>query len=195
MKVTTGFGQLLVGALTAVLVPACVLEDELSDEPGEEQTEATLSDVAASAGPYWIWFSHSGKCMTVPYNSTENGRQLDQWDCVHPVQNNQLWMFDWTTDGYARIRNVHSQKCVNVSGASTGNGAAIVQWPCGNLTNEQWIGYPYPNKPNFYMLNPRHFGNCLTVQNASTSNGALLVQWACSHDNVENDVQSWFSPL
>jgi hypothetical protein len=179
-----------------------VVESSISvpdESPAEEAepSQAVTPALAASAGPYWIWFAHSGRCVTVPGNSMTNGTQLDQWDCVNPIQNNQRWVFDWTTDGHARIRNLHSQKCPNVSGGSTADGAAIIQWPCGNSPNEEWRGqfYTTVNGYDYYMLKARHSGKCLVVQNASLALGARLIQWTCSFGDTPNDVVSWLGPL
>jgi hypothetical protein len=151
-----------------------------------------------AAGPgYWITFGHSGRCLTVPGNSTAPSTQLDQYDCMVPVQNNQLWEFEFTSNGFARLRNRHSGLCANVSGGSGANGAAIIQWPCGNFPNELWKGtYAFTYQGlDYYQLKAQHTGKCMAVRNADPANSAQLVQWDCSPplDGTPNDVETWFA--
>jgi len=149
----------------------------------------------AAAGPYSMFFLHSDKCVTVPGASGQWGVQLDQWECISTTTFNQRWFFEFTTDGYAKIRNQNSGLCINVSGGSTANGAAIIQWGCNFWSgNDEWKGtlvYTDQFGIDYYQLKARHSGKCLVVQNASTAQGARLVQWTCTLGDANNDVLTW----
>jgi hypothetical protein len=155
----------------------------------------------SSAGPYVIIAGHtlSGdpKCLDVPGASHQAGVQIIQYHCT-PGANNEVWYFDWTDSGYARIRNAESGLCLNVAGAG-GSGAAIIQWYCVNAANGQWRGTYQGTEPftgwDFYQLHPRHTGDgmCLNVSGFDRGDRAKLILYGCNppSNDLLNDDFTW----
>jgi hypothetical protein len=153
----------------------------------------------AASGPYSIFFMHSDQCVTVPNSSSQERVQLQQQRCKSPGTSGyfaQRWTFEFTSGGYAKIRNQNSSLCINVSGASHADGAAVIQYSCNHwFGNDEWIGTKVDRDAesgiDYYILQARHSGKCLVVLNASTAVGAQLIQWSCTLGDTPNDIVSW----
>jgi Polysaccharide lyase/Ricin-type beta-trefoil lectin domain-like len=76
----------------------------------------------------------------VPSASTADGTNLQQWACLEPAQDHQLWKFVPASGspGYFEIKAKHSNKCIDVLNAGTSNGAAVKQHTCGGQVNQRW---------------------------------------------------------
>jgi len=148
---------------------------------------------ADSAGPYQIIMRNSNKCLDNTGGSSANGNPIAQWDCAAGSASNyanQVWVFDWTNNGYARIRNVSTGKCLNVQGASTADTARLILWTCGDaIGNDEWYGTP--RSDGYYQLKVRHSLKCMDVRGASVANGAALQQYHCY--DAPNQNQFWVS--
>jgi hypothetical protein len=68
--------------------------------------------------------------------SYANGNGIDQWNGGTNVL--EQWYFQYTGDGYFKIRNRWSNKVVGVYGASLNSGAQIVQWDDNGSFDQQW---------------------------------------------------------
>lgn len=99
----------------------------------------------ASAQGRFIVNQLSGRCIDVAgAPGTENGAQLQLWDCESSGRNpngtptDQLWEF--LPDGF--IRNSLSGRCIDVAGApGTRNGAPIQLFDCevaGGESDQYW---------------------------------------------------------
>ncbi|GAA0247165.1 RICIN domain-containing protein [Saccharothrix mutabilis subsp. mutabilis] len=146
---------------------------------------------AAAAGPYQIRFEHSGKCVDNYKGWAAIGNKIQQWTCARPGEpnfNNQRWTFEWTSGGWAKIRNVGtgttghpSGWCLDISYNTGGNGDLIELAPCDSSV--EWYGTmlpsPHPRSPDWYQLHPRTLSMCADMPHSSQVNGTQLQQWQC----------------
>ncbi|HEY0448523.1 RICIN domain-containing protein [Actinophytocola sp.] len=155
---------------------------------GSEVTALRAAQVAA--GPYFLQFNHSGRCLDNPGPTTANV-QLDQWNCL--AQTNEYWYLDYVfTDAggfdFFRVRNAYSGKCVNVAGGSSANSAAIIQYPCGSYNNEYFVFWSDGSVPSgYFWVQAYHSGKVLNIQGGSTANGAKAIQYTrcyCANEYV-----------
>jgi hypothetical protein len=155
---------------------------------------------AASAGPYQVKFAHSGKCMDDTAGSITDGTPIQQWECAGATAWNatfQEWSFDWTDNGFARLRNHRSGKCLNVQGRSTADGAAVIQFTCGQASgNDEWKGEyvtTLGDGDDYYRLRARHSAKCLDVTGGveSVDNGVRLQQYGCVPFKL-NQMVTWY---
>jgi galactose oxidase len=126
-------------------------------------------------GPVEIVAVHSGKCLSVPGGSSDDGLVVVQFDCVG-VAHQRFTFVAQATAGQFRLEAQHSGKCLTVAAGSTELGARIVQQPCdgqvGQLFRQTAIG----------QLQAAHSGLCLDVSGASAISGAALQQWNCADE-------------
>jgi uncharacterized protein (DUF1800 family) len=124
-------------------------------------------------GTYELIARHSGKCLDVYGESTDDAATIIQWPCHGGP--NQRWRLDPTGDGYVRLFATHSGKALDVYGASTDDGAVLIQWPPHDGTNQQWqlqaVGSGY------FTIGARHSGKMIDVDHALTTDGATILQW------------------
>lgn len=146
---------------------------------------------AAAAGPYQIRFEHNGKCVDNYKGWAALGNKIQQWTCARPGEpnfNNQRWTFEWTSGGWAKIRNVGtgtighpSGWCLDIAVNTGGNGDLIQLSPCNGAV--EWYGTmllaPHDQTPNWYQLHPRTMSMCADMPHSSTANGVQLQQWQC----------------
>ncbi|GAB4000611.1 hypothetical protein GCM10029992_33070 [Glycomyces albus] len=111
----------------------------------------------------------SGRCLDVPNQSTENGTQVQIYDCWSGA--NQQW--DYTDAGELSVYSGGSRKCLDAEGAGTSNGTAAIIWDCHGGSNQQW------NLNSDGSVTSAASGLCLDVSGASTANGALVQLWSC----------------
>jgi hypothetical protein len=100
-----------------------------------------IFDLVSQGGSYYhLVARHSGKCLDVPSASTEDGIALQQWACLEPAKDHQLWKLAAApgSPGYFETKAKHSSKCLDVLNASTASGAAIKQYTCGGQSNQRW---------------------------------------------------------
>jgi hypothetical protein len=100
-----------------------------------------IFDLVAQGGSYYqLVARHSGKCVDVPSASTEDGITLQQWACLEPAKDHQLWKLAPVSGspGYFEIKAKHSSKCADVYFAGTSNGTAVKQYTCGGQSNQRW---------------------------------------------------------
>jgi hypothetical protein len=153
---------------------------------------------SAIAGPYHLKFRHSAKCVDNYRGLPNNNNVIQQWDCV-AGNGSQKWYFEWTTDGYARIRNWDTLGCLRPKDGSSANGAQIVHVlgeDCGGLSRE-WKGTLVSGDPNnphdtdYYQMRNGWTGKCLDVPHSSTANGVQLQQWDCVAGNRQQHL-TWY---
>ncbi len=128
---------------------------------------------APPPGIYELIARHSGKCLDVYGESTDDAAAIIQWACHGGP--NQRWRLEPTGDGYVRLIATHSGKALDVYGASTDDGAVLIQWPAHSGTNQQWqlqaVGSGY------FTIAARHSGKMSDVEHALTTDGATILQW------------------
>jgi Ricin-type beta-trefoil lectin domain-like len=153
---------------------------------------------AASAGPYFIMFRHSAKCIDNYQGRSTNGNTIQQWTCATAPgatnMPNQRWYFDWTDNGWARIRNAPTGKCLNVTGNSTADGARLQLWTCGSGYNNQFKGLPAAGGDVvYYQVRARHSNKCIDLRQYSGADGGVVQQWSCRGDGSEtNQHLTWW---
>lgn len=80
--------------------------------------------------------AHSGVTLDQQGYSYANGAVIQQWNGGTNVF--EQWYFQYTTNGYFKIRSRWSNKVIGVSSASTGNGALMVLWDDIGTLDQQW---------------------------------------------------------
>jgi hypothetical protein len=88
---------------------------------------------------YEVTVVSSGKCLDIANASSQNGGDLQQWDCNHNGQQRwELLPIDGQSGWYA-LRPQHvSGKCLEVWANATNDGAKVDQWDCHWGGNQQW---------------------------------------------------------
>src|SRR5690242_16752132 len=105
----------------------------LADPSGISQYRSKCPYVPPGGSPPagQILGAGSGRCLTVPGNSTTNGTQTQLQDCTNA--SGQRWTY---TSGKQLM--VFGNKCLDASGQGTANGTAVIIWDCNGQTNQQW---------------------------------------------------------
>lgn len=85
---------------------------------------------------FTITAAHDGVTADLNNFSYANGDQIQQWN--GGTNTVEQWYFQYTTNGYFKIRSRWSGKCVGVNGASKSTGAPIVQWDDTGSPDQQW---------------------------------------------------------
>ncbi len=85
---------------------------------------------------FTIKAAHDGVTVDLNNFSYANGGVIQQWN--GGTNTVEQWYFQYTTNGYFKIRSRWSNKVIGVSGASTGNGAQILQWDDNGTLDHEW---------------------------------------------------------
>ncbi|MCC0094539.1 RICIN domain-containing protein [Streptomyces flavotricini] len=157
--------RLVLAVLSSLLLGAALL----GTQPAVAASAATVDPNAS----YALVNRNSGKALDVYNLATNDGARITQW--TRNDQNQQLWQFVDSGDGYYRIKSRHSGKVLDVSGRSAANGASIVQWTDVNGTNQQWR--LADSSDGYVRFIARHSNKALEVQGASTADNANIVQY------------------
>ncbi|MFI6003674.1 RICIN domain-containing protein [Streptomyces sp. NPDC051366] len=140
--------------------------------PGQSRTESRLR-VRDPPAP------HSGKCLEVGDNRTDNGAPVRLWGCSG--QPNQQWRMslDHTFPGRYFIRNVHSGKCLQIGFLSRVNGSSVNQWDCNGNPNERWSRTDRNPDPIAAERLNQGPALCLDVADWRTDDGTPVQVWSC----------------
>ncbi|GAB3654306.1 family 43 glycosylhydrolase [Glycomyces tarimensis] len=111
----------------------------------------------------------AGKCLDVPNASTEDGIQVQVWDCDNG--SGQQWTYSDSAE--LSVYSGGSRKCLDASGGGTSNGTAVIIWSCHGGSNQRWDVNADGSITN------AESGLCLDVSGASTANGSLVQLWTC----------------
>jgi len=109
----------------------------------------------------------SGRCLDVTGASTNNGTQLQLYDC-HGGTNQR---FTYTA---GKQLQVYGNKCLDASGQGTANGTAVVIWDCNGQTNQQWNVNPGG------AITGVQSGLCVDASGRGTANGTRIQLYACN---------------
>lgn len=85
---------------------------------------------------YTLKAAHDGVTADLNNFSYANGDQIQQWNGGTNLV--EQWYFQYTTNGYFKVRSRWSNKVMGVSGASASSGALIVQWDDTGTLDQQW---------------------------------------------------------
>jgi hypothetical protein len=91
---------------------------------------------------FTIKAAHDGVTVDLNNFSYANGAAIQQWNGgTNAVEQ---WYFQYTTNGYFKIRSRWSNKIMAVSGGSTSGGAQILQWDDNGTLDHEWRLIPAP---------------------------------------------------
>ncbi|GAB3444693.1 endo-1,4-beta-xylanase [Actinophytocola sediminis] len=107
------------------------------------------------------------RCVDVPNATTNNGTQVQLWDCHG--QSNQLWSYTSSNE-----LTVYGSKCLGASGRGTTNGTAVVIWDCDGDSNQQW------NLNANGTITNAQSGLCLDAVGSGTANGTRIQLYSCT---------------
>ena len=74
----------------------------------------------------------SGRCLDVPNSSTNNGTQVQLFDCGSATGQR------WTYTASKQLTVYNGSKCLDANGAGTANGTKIILWSCNGQANQRW---------------------------------------------------------
>lgn len=140
----------------------------------------------ADDGSYEIASVKSGKCVDVPWWSTDDGKYIQQVTCNSSTA--QRWYIKARAKPFNLIAK-HSDKCVDVYGASTADGANVQQYSCARAENQRWYlrDAGVTNGTQYWSIVSNGSGKCLDVYKAGKDNGVNVQQWTCHG----GDNQKW----
>lgn len=129
---------------------------------------------------FTIRAAHDGVTADLNDYSFADGDQIQQWN--GGTNEVEQWYFQYTTNGYFKIRSRWSNKVMGVSGASTGAGAQIVQWDDTGSLDQQWRLVPVGNPVTFVTppapTGPTAMANAASIQlNWNAGSGTIPVSY------------------
>jgi hypothetical protein len=124
-------------------------------------TIAVITALPAAAAIGAVRGAASGRCLDVPGASTDNGKQVELYDCNGGT--NQEW--NYTS---ARELRVYGNKCLAASGT-----AAVIT-DCTGQADQQWTVTAGGT------ITGVGSGLCLDAANGGTANGTLSILYACN---------------
>ncbi|HJZ75941.1 MAG TPA: DUF1800 family protein [Vicinamibacterales bacterium] len=125
------------------------------------------------SGTYELVAHHSGKCLDVSGQSTDDGAPVVQWTCNGGLS--QRWTLQPTDDGNFVLVAAHSGKALDVRGAALKDGARVIQYAINGGANQEWL--PQPVGDGYYTLTAHHSGKVLDLSGESLDDGAQVIQW------------------
>lgn len=149
-----------------------------------------LTPGSASAAPpggfNWIRGFESNKCLTVhgspPY---VNGADIDLYDCMVPVQDNQRWSVGSIGNpgflGYILQSKTVLGKVLTVRGGGTANGTRLELWDQVGFPpqdNQLWWANIAPHQQTYYFMG-RQSNKCATVHGGGSANNTPIDIWDC----------------
>ncbi|MEV0231790.1 ricin-type beta-trefoil lectin domain protein, partial [Nonomuraea sp. NPDC050786] len=131
-------------------------------DPNPNPTPTVTPTVPGGAGQ--IKGVASGRCLDVPNASTNDGTQVQLWDCNG--QSNQQWSS--TSAGELRV---YGNKCLDAGG--TGNGAKVQIYGCWGGDNQKW------RVNSDGTIVGVQSGRCLDAAGSGTGNGTQIQLYDC----------------
>jgi hypothetical protein len=125
------------------------------------------ADGPAPAGQQIVG-GQSARCVDVPNGTTNNGTQVQLWDCGAATGQR------WTYTAGRQLTTYGGAKCLDANGAGTSNGTQVIIWDCNGQSNQQWN-----INPNGTIAGQQS-GLCLDATGAGTGNGTKIILWTCS---------------
>ena len=110
----------------------------------------------------------SGRCVDVPGFSTNNGTQLDLWDCN--AGGNQSWNYTANQE-----LTVYSNKCMQVGGTGTTAGDPVIISDCTGAAAQQWN-----LNADLSVTSVANPALCLDAAGGGTGNGTAVDVWYCN---------------
>ncbi|MBM7113653.1 ricin-type beta-trefoil lectin domain protein [Archangium primigenium] len=116
----------------------------------------------------------NNKCIDIPNSNTNDGTQLQMWDCNGTGA--QSWQ--WYSDGSVRALG----KCMDVAWGSVDAGAIIQIANCSGNPAQKFILSGAGD-----LVNPQA-NKCVDIVDHNQNSGAKLIQWTCTGANN----QKWY---
>ncbi len=137
--------------------------------------KGTLPADGVANGRYSIISAHSGKCVDVDAASTDDGANIQQYQC----NGTGAQQFDVTNmgNGVYRILNSNSGKAVDVASSSLNDGANIQQWTSNNTGAQR---FAIKAIAGGFTLRNQTSGKCVDVAAWSTADRGNIQQWTCN---------------
>ncbi|SDJ51790.1 lipase [Microbulbifer yueqingensis] len=135
-------------------------------------------------GRYSARAVHSGLCLDVPFSSTSNGKQLQQWSCNGTAA--QQFDFVYAGAGRYEIINVNSGKCVDIYRGYTSNGTDVQQYSCNQGSNQRFL-VEGTGDGEFLIKSALSGNKPIDVSGVSMDDGAGIHLW----DEHGGDNQKW----
>jgi hypothetical protein len=110
----------------------------------------------------------SGRCLDVPNSSTNNGTQVQLFDCGSATGQR------WTYSASMQLTVYNGSKCLDANGKGTSNGTQVIIWDCNGQTNQQW------NINSSGAITGVQSGLCVDANGAGTANGTKIILWSCN---------------
>ncbi|WP_338058078.1 arabinofuranosidase catalytic domain-containing protein [Streptomyces cavernae] len=132
----------------------------------EDAVQANITAAGYAETGQEIVGAGSGRCMDVPGATTNNGTQVNLWDCNG--NSNQRWTY---TSG--KQLRVYGNKCLDAYNWGTSNGTPAAIWDCTGAANQQW------NLNADGTITSALSGLCLEAAGLGTANGTKLQLWSC----------------
>ncbi|GAA3295244.1 VCBS repeat-containing protein [Dactylosporangium vinaceum] len=130
----------------------------------------------------------SGKCLTIPGNSTSDGAQLQLQPCsatnlagqftLHLRDGGQMWVEPAHVTG----------KCLGTLNGALGNNPPIVQYTCGQewqKLNVHLMSGGLPGTNPLVSITMLYDGMCVDLNNGGTADGTAVWQWTCNFGTAQ----------
>jgi hypothetical protein len=111
-------------------------------------------------------------CLDLPLGHTDNGNQLQIWECNG--QEGQLWYFDFGT--YALRYAGDKSKCVD-AGSSKQSGNRLMLWDCNGLDQQRW---GYDDASGAVVLQDGQNTLCIDLAGGQTAGGTAVQLYDCN---------------
>ncbi|ATB28517.1 ricin-type beta-trefoil lectin domain protein [Melittangium boletus] len=108
----------------------------------------------------------NNKCIDIPNSNTNDGTQLQMWDCNGTGAQN----WTWYSDGSLRALG----KCMDVAWGSVDAGAIIQIATCSGNPAQKFVLSGAGD-----LVNPQS-NKCVDIVDHNTNSGAKLIQWHCT---------------
>src|SRR5438105_121736 len=115
--------------------------------------------VPAAAQDSTIVGTQSGRCLDVPNSTTNNGTQVQLFDCGSATGQR------WTYSASKQLTVYNGSKCLDANGRGTSNGTQVIIWDCNGQANQQW------NMNSNGTITGVQSGLCVDANGAGTANG------------------------
>jgi Ricin-type beta-trefoil lectin domain-like len=88
----------------------------------------------------WLWIINDASrlYLDVPFSSTEDGVQVQQFPVDIPYQDNQRWQFEPSDPGYFLIRNKHSQMYLTAERSDFSDPVSVIQRNATGSDLQKW---------------------------------------------------------
>ena len=152
------------------------MSQEELDEANEKAEELMENDLQNTViKTYSLDFKHSGMCLDIAGNSTENNGNLQQYDChLEPNQKFQLFSI---ANNQCYLRNVNSRKCLTLASVGTDDGINIVQLDCINADIQKFEMIDLGD--GYVQIRSSFSQKCFDNTSSSFFSPNNVVQWEC----------------